>query len=373
MPEVADIFRLHAPAYREQFGQKLLPSHRKALEDIERCRTPDLGGHVYSCQNCGYEHYSYHSCRNRHCPKCQHERTERWLHQQRSRLLPCPHFLITATLPQELRSLARSRQKALYAILMQTTAASILKLALDPRYLGAKPAIMGILHTWTRAMTYHPHVHFLVSAGGLDRNGRWVHPNHSHYLLPARALGLIFRAKFCDALRRHGLLDNAPTKVWNKNWVVHCQHAGTGETVLSYLARYIYRIAISNHRIETIDNAQVTFRYRDNKTQLLKRTTISGQDFIARFLQHVLPRGFTKVRYYGLWSPSSTTKLEEARAQLPPPPPPPQPAKARGRDPNNSTDASAILESFSSYHLCPFCHQGPLLHRRILPRRPRSP
>jgi hypothetical protein len=288
-------------------------------------------------------------------------------------LLACSYFLVTATLPQELRSLARSQQKRIYGILMQSAAAAIQKLALDPQYIGATPAIMGVLHTWTRAMTYHPHAHFLVSAGGLDRNGRWIHSKRSHYLLPARTLGLIFRAKFCDSLRRQGWLGDAPAKVWRKNWVVHCQHAGSGETVLSYLARYIYRIAISNNRIDAIDNGQVTFHYRDNKTQLVKRVTISGQDFVARFLQHVLPRGFTKVRYYGLWSPSSAAKLVEARAQLPSAPPPPQTDKIPARHRDGRIRATATPDLCTTCHLCPFCRQGPLLFLRVLPRRARSP
>jgi hypothetical protein len=375
MPEVADIFRLHAPAYRQRFGQNLLPSHRKALEDIEHCRTPYFGGHVYSCLHCGREHYSYHSCQNRHCPKCQGERTERWLQQMRSRMLPCPYFLITPTLPKELRSLARSHQKVVYSILMQSAGAAIQELALDPRYLGATPAIMAVLHTWTRAMAYHLHVHFLVSAGGLDPNGRWVDAKRSRFLFPAPALSPIFRAKFCDGLRRRRLLQYAPAKVWKKNWVVDCKHAGNGETVLSYLARYIHRIAISNSRIDAIDNGQVTFHYRQNKTHQLKYVTIPGQDFIARFLQHVLPRGFTKVRYYGLWSPSSAAKLEEARAQLPPapPPPPPQPVTIPGGDSAETTRAAATQDFSTTCHLCPFCHQGPLLLLRLVPRRARSP
>lgn len=370
MPEVAEIFGLHARTYRQRFGEKLLPSHRRALEDIEHCRTSYFGGHVYSCSHCGREHYSYHSCQNRNCPKCQRERTERWLRQIRSRMLPCPYFLITATLPQELRPLARSHQKNLYGILFQTAAAAIGKLARDPAYLGATPAILAVLHTWSRAMAYHPHVHFLVSAGGLDENGRWILPKHSHYLMPVRPLGLIFRAKICDALRRQGWLDEVPDKVWKKNWVLHCQHAGSGETVVSYLARYVHRIAIRNSRIDTIDNGQVTFHYRDNKTQSLKRITLSGPDFLSRFLQHVLPRGFMKVRYYGLWSPSSAAKLEEARAQIPPPP---RSLNTSETDCEKRIHASPSPDPRPSDHLCPFCHRGPILLRRILPRRARSP
>lgn len=371
MPEVADIFRLHGAAYRQRFGQNLLPSHRRALDDIESCRTPDLGGNLYSCLHCGREHYSYHSCQNRHCPKCQRERTERWLRQQGSRMLPCSYFLITATLPQQLRSLARSQQKIIYGILMQSAAAAIQKLALDPRYLGATPAIMGALHTWTRGMAYHPHVHFLVSAGGLDQNGRWINSKRPRYLLPTRALSVIFRAKFCDGLRKRGCLHLAPTTVWKKNWVVHGQHAGSGQTVLTYLARYIHRIAITNSRIDGIDNGQVTFHYRDNKTRSIKQITISAPDFIARFLQHVLPRGFTKVRYYGLWSPSSAAKLEEARAQIPTPPL--APVATPGRDADDGATVDAAPDSVPAHHRCPFCRQGPLLLCRIVPRRGRSP
>jgi hypothetical protein len=288
------------------------------MRDIEQCRTAALGGHLRACDRCPALQYSYHSCRNRHCPKCHTDQTRRWLRKQRARLLPCAYFLATFTLPAELRTLARSHQKIVYRLLMTTAAKALLKLTADPDHLGARPGLLAVLHTWTRAMVYHPHVHILVTAGG-SRDGQdpcWVPPRHPKFLVPGWALSIIFRAKFRDALRRTGLARHIPPEVWRKDWVVHVQHAGTGERVLDYLARYVFRIALVNSRLERFENGRVTFRYRDNKTRIIKRCTLDASEFIARFLQHVLPHGFSKVRHYGLFSPSRKPLLDKARAEL---------------------------------------------------------
>ena len=317
MLEVADILRLHGAAYRAQFGDRLLPSHARALRDLEQCRTPYFGGHVAQCDHCARQVYVYHSCRNRHCPKCHGDQTERWLDAQRARLLPCPYYLLTFTLPSELRALARAHQKVVYGLLMRCAAAALHTLARDSRYLGADLGCLAVLHTWTRAMRYHPHVHLLVTAGGLSADGaRWIAPTHPAYLVPVRALSAIFRAKLCAAVKKAGLLAQVPSTVWKKDWVVHAQPAGRGLKVLEYLGRYVFRIAISNSRIERIEDGQVTFHYRDNRSQPLRRVTIPALDFLARFLQHVLPRGCTKVRYYGIWSSARRADLDQARALL---------------------------------------------------------
>lgn len=169
MLEVADIFRLHGPAYREKFGDRLLPSHRRAMQDIETCRTESLGGQVYFCKQCQVQRCSYHSCKNRHCHKCQNEQANDWLQEQKDLLLPTHHFLVTFTLPAELRAVARSHQKTIYNLLFRTSAAALLQLAQDPRFVGARLGMVGVLHTWTRQLLYHPHVHFIVTGGGLDR------------------------------------------------------------------------------------------------------------------------------------------------------------------------------------------------------------
>ena len=200
---------------------------------------------------------------------------------------------------------------------MRCAAAALQKLARDPRYLGARLGALGVRHTWTRALRDHPHVHFLVTAGGLSAEGaQWIAPTHPAFLVPVEALSGIFRAKICAAVKKAGLLGQVPSTVWNKPWVVHCQPAGQGLKVLEYLSRYVFRIAISNSRIERIEDSQVTFRYRDNRSQQVRRVTRPTLEFLARFLQHVLPRGCTKVRYYGIWSSARRTDLDRARAFL---------------------------------------------------------
>ncbi len=315
MLEVADILRAAGPEVCAQLA--VLPSQKRALQAIQQCRTPALGGQVYSCEQCGALHYSYHSCGNRHCPKCHGQQTERWLEQQRARLLPCPYFLLTFTLPSELRALARSHQKLVYGLLLNAAAASVQKLCADPRWLGAQVSLMGVLHTWTRALLYHPHAHFLVSAGGLSADGQhWVSPKNPKFLLPVQALSKVFRAKVRDGLKAAGFLLQVPAKAWGQKWVVHAQHAGSGQKVLDYLGRYVFRIAITHSRLESLQDGQVTFRYRDNQTQQIKRVRLPVAEFIKRFLQHVLPSGLTKVRHYGLDSAACRKRHAAALALL---------------------------------------------------------
>lgn len=311
------MLRLHGAVYRAQFGDHVLPSHARAMRDLERCRTAYFGGHLTQCDHCAQQVYVYHSCRNRHCPKCHGDQTDRWLEEQRGRLWPCPYYLLTFTLPSELRALARAHPKVLYGLLMRCAAAALQTLTRDPRYLGADIGCLAVLHTWTRAMRYHPHVHLLVTAGGLSADGtQWIAPTHPAFLVPVEALSVIFRAKICAAVKKAGLLEQVPAPVWKKQWVVHAQPAGRGLKVLEYLGRYVFRIAISNSRIERIEDGQVTFRDRDNRSHQLRRVTLPALEFLARFLQHVLPRGCTKVRYYGIWSSARRTDLDQTRAFL---------------------------------------------------------
>ena len=368
MLEVADIFRLHGAVYRARFGLRLLPSQVRALRDIEACRTAYFGGHLKKCDRCGRKVYAYHSCRNRHCPKCHRDQTERWLQKQRARLLPCRYFLVTVTLPSELRPLARAHQKKLYGLLMSTAATAVQKLCLDPRFLGARIGCLAVLHTWTRALLYHPHVHLLVTAGGLsaDRT-QWIEPKKSNFLAPEGALAILFRAELCAALKKAGLLQQVPPQVWKKKWVVHCKAAGTGRKVLDYLARYVFRIAIPNSRLEQIDNGQVTFRYRDNRSQKLRRVTLAAVEFMGRFLQHVLPRGCAKVRYYGIWSSSSRKQLEQSRALLATTSPSGSDASAPSA-PLPEPAAPATLPA-----LCPHCRIGQLIVIEVLLPQRRFP
>jgi len=304
MTALADIVRQHSPAYEAKYGAKMLPSHRRALHNIAACQTAVMGGHLYHCDTCDADHYQYHSCQNRHCPQCQHRRGQDWLEKQCETLLPVPYFMVTFTLPSELHALARRHQQTIYSMLFRTSAEALKTLTQDPRYVGGEVGMVGVLHTWGRDLSYHPHVHYLVPAGGLSFDGeRWI-PAQRNFLVPVKALSMIFRAKFRDALRQAGLLNEVTPEVWQQAWVTHCQSVGKGEGALKYLAPYVFRVAIGNHRILKCDNGQVTFRYRPSGTRRWRQMIVSADEFLRRFLQHTLPKGFVKVRYYGLFSPS---------------------------------------------------------------------
>ena len=317
MLELADIFRRHGPAYRAKFADRVLPSHLAAMEAIEQCRTEALGGHLYQCTACGELEYSYHSCKNRHCPKCQNAAATRWLEQQRTLLLPVPYFLVTFTLPEELRPVARAHQRCLYNLLFQTSAAALQALTLDPHYLGGQIGMVGVLHTWTRDLAYHPHVHYLVPGGALSPEGfQWLSPRSAAWLVPVRALSRLFRGTCKAALTTAGLCAPVPPQVWHKDWVTHCQPAGTGTEVLTSFAPSIYRIALTNNRLETLEDGHVTFRFKKRSGAGWHRLTLPAEAFIHRFLQHVLPRGFIKVRSYGILSPSRRKVLPQIRTLL---------------------------------------------------------
>lgn len=368
MVEMAEIFHLHGSRYRAKYGHKMLPSHRKVMRAIERCRTLALGGHVYTCKDCNETQYQYHSCRDRHCPKCQHNKAQLWLEKQQDRLLPVRYFLLTFTLPDELRRLARSHQKLFYALLFRTSASATQKLAQDPRFVGGQIGMVGVLHTWGRNLAYHPHIHYLVPAGGLAADRQTWLPASKNFLLPVKALSKIFRAKFRDALRKTDFFDDIPPDVWQKDWIVHCQPVGHGLGALKYLAPYIFRVAISNNRILKLADGKVTFRYRATDTGKLRTSTLPAEEFIRRFLQHVLPRGFVKVRYYGFLAPGCRNQLAALHLQLdclsPYPP-----------STLDSGDAIASSDAASSHYvpLCPSCGR-PMQHRStirpgdILPR-----
>lgn len=358
MLEVADIFRLHGPAYREKFGNRMLPSHRRAMQDIETCRTESLGGQLYFCKQCQAHRYSYHSCKNRHCPKCQNEQANEWLQEQKELLLPTHHFLVTFTLPAELRPLARSHQKTIYNLLFRASSAALQQLAQDSRFVAARLGMVGVLHTWTRQLLYHPHVHYIVTGGGLTDDGRW-RTARKDFLVPVKALAPIFRAKFRDALKLTELFTQVPAQVWYKNWVVHGEPVGSGEAAFKYLAPYIFRVAISNNRLRSLEYGAVTFAYKESATDQLKRCTLTAQEFIRRFLQHVLPPRFIKVRYYGLLSPAHRQLLQQARHLLSASTTKPKPQVVR------TSQSLALLT-------CPHCG-GPLTLLSPLAPRGRAP
>ena len=357
MLTVAAIIRLHGAAYRAHVGDRVLPSQARVLRDLAACRTAYFGGHLTQCDHCERQVFRYHSCGNRHCPTCHRPHTERWLETQRAQLLPCPYYLVTCTLPRDLRALAFAHQRVVYGVLMRSAAAALQRLAADPRYVGARLGCLAVLHTWTRAMRYHPHVHLLVTAGGLSADGtQWIAPKHPAFLVPVQALSVIFRAKVCAGLQRAGLLDQVAPSTWTTPWVVHAQPAGRGQRVLDYLGRYVFRIAIANSRLEQVTDDDVTFRYRDNRTQTVRRVTLTGVEFLGRFLQHVLPRGCAKVRYYGLWSAAHRADRTRARTLLTAltviaAPPGPEPTRA---------------SSLGDLPRCPHCRVGTLIIIAVL-------
>jgi hypothetical protein len=234
--ELADIFRQYAPAYRQKYAAHLLASHRQAMRAIERCRTQALGGQLFACPACGEVRYSYHSCRNRHCPKCQHQQTQDWLEVQQGLLLDVPYFLLTFTLPSELRQFASQNQKLIYNLLFRASAQATQQLARDPRFVGGQIGMLGVLHTWTRNLAYHPHVHYLVPGGGVGSDGNTWLPARRDFFLPVKALSKLFRAALQRALRRTALYTQIPSKVWQRAWVVHCKPVGNGQAALKYLA-----------------------------------------------------------------------------------------------------------------------------------------
>jgi Putative transposase/Transposase zinc-binding domain len=313
---LADIFRLHGPAYRARFQERLPPSHWRVMEAIENCRTEALGGQVYHCAACDQFRYSYHSCQNRHCPKCGNQGATNWLARQQDLLLPVPHFLVTFTLPDPLRQLARRHPKLIYSLLFRTSAAALQKLARDPRFVGGQLGLVGVLQTWTRALHYHPHIHYLIPAGGLSADGQWLGANHSRFLVPVKALGKIFRAQFRDGLQKTPLYPQVPPQIWKQDWVVHCELVGRGQAALKYLAPYVFRVALSNNRILKLQDGQVTFRYQDGETKQQRTATLPALEFMRRFLQHVLPHRFQKVRYYGFFHPQHRHRLQQVKAAL---------------------------------------------------------
>jgi len=361
MLEVADIFRLHGPQYREQFGARMLPSHLRAMQDIEQCRTAALGGQLYFCQQCQTERYSYHSCKNRHCPKCQNEQANLWLQAQQDLLLPIPYFMVTFTLPAELRAIARSNQKLCYNLLFRASSQALLKLAQDPRFIGARPGMVGVLHTWTRQLLYHPHVHYIVTGGGLTSDGRWL-SSRPDFLVPVKALSAIFRAKFRDQLQKSALFAQVDQLAWKKKWVVHSEPVGSGIQAFQYLAPYIFRVAISNNRLRSLHEGQVSFSYKESATDQTKRCTIPAAEFIRRFLQHVLPLRFIKVRYYGLLSPAQRPLLHKVRQLLPA-----RKSAAQAPAPILPAEQLAIANRQSAMRSCPSC-RAPLTLLGSIPR-----
>lgn len=299
MAELADIFDQYGPAYLAKFEDHMPWSHKKVIDHIRQCRTPVMGGELYKCKPCLKFAYSYHSCQDRHCPKCQNDQAQKWLITQHEKLLDMPYFLVTFTIPKEIQDIARSNQNIVYNLFFAQSSAALKKLALDEKYIGGHIGFFGMLQTWARNLAFHLHIHYLVPAGALTIDGNAWRFSRKNFLMPEAALAKIFRAKFRDALKKTDLFAKIPISVWSKKWIVNVKAAGRGPQVLKYMAPYVFRVAISNNRILKAENGMVSFKYQNSKTGEWKIITVTAQEFIRRFLQHVLPKGFQKIRYYG--------------------------------------------------------------------------
>jgi hypothetical protein len=328
--EVADVIRSHGEAFLKKHGSRLRPEQKKALHALAACRTAALGGHVERCLDCGHARIAYNSCRNRHCPKCQALHRAKWLAREATYLLPVEYHHVVFTVPQEVAALAAANPSPIYRLLFDAASATLREVAANPARLGAQIGVLAVLHTWGQNLHHHPHLHCVVTGGGLacDAQGqvetppRWVSCRPG-FFLPVRVLSRVFRGKFRDGLRQlfaagtltfpdrlASLAEPKAFAVWQgrlgkKEWVVHAKPPfGGPERVLKYLARYTHRVAISNHRLLRFEHGQVTFRYKDyadpSAGRRVKTMTLSAEEFLRRFVTHVLPKGFVKIRHYGL-------------------------------------------------------------------------
>jgi hypothetical protein len=380
--ELADIVRAHGAAYAQQ--HPLAGVQARALRDIAACRTAALGGHHAVCTTCGADRITYNSCDNRHCPKCQRLATERWLAARRREVLPIPYFHVVFTLPHALNPLAQSHPRLIYRILFHSAASTLLRFGRDPRYLGGDLGVTAVLHTWGQTLTQHVHVHCIVTGGALAPDGaRWI-PARRRFLFPVRALAKVFRGRFLAGLQRafdHGdlhltgglapLAEPAAFTAWlgdlrQPSWVVYCKPPFAGpEHVLAYLGRYTHRVAISNHRLVSLADGRVRFRWRDYADGDRSKVMDLGVDeFLRRFLLHIVPTGFVRIRHFGLLANRRRgAALARCRVLLAQSPPPALPRESV-RD---------LLFRLTGVDIdrCPVCQQGALRRVAVLPPAPR--
>jgi hypothetical protein len=317
MTTIKDIFHTYAPEYIRRFGDRMPNEHKKVIDAIINCRTDYYGTCIYQCEKCSERHMLYRCCGNRHCPNCQYHKTRKWLQTQLDRQLPGHHFMTTFTVPQKLRDFIRSHQQVCYSAMFAASSQTIKKLAADEKYIGGNfPGFFGVLHTWGRQMPYHPHIHYVVPGGAFSKtDGRW-HPSRIDFFLPVKAMSKIFKAKFKDIMKKSGLYCQIPAEVWNQKWIVNCQAIGNSERSIKYLAPYVFKVAISNSRIVKVQDRKVFFKYRKNKSNRWRIMALEIMEFMRRFLQHVLPTGFMKVRYYGFMSPVCSVPLDKISALI---------------------------------------------------------
>jgi Putative transposase/Transposase zinc-binding domain len=384
--EVADIFRRYGEAYRQKHGALLSTAQRRVMTAIEVCRTAALGGHLERCDSCRYERNAYDSCRDRHCPKCQSLARAEWVEKRKTEVLDCQYFHVVFTLPEDIAALAYQNKDLVYGILFRATAETLSTIAADPKHLGAEIGFFAVLHTWGQNLLFHPHLHCVVPGGGISPDGaRWV-PCRPGFFLPVRVLSRLFRRLFLtylqqafDAAQLHFFssleaLHDPPAftryldPVRTQEWVVYAKPPFAGpQQVVDYVGRYTHRVAISNHRIVDIEDGQVKFNwrdYRDNNQQ--KTMPLSAEEFIRRFLLHVLPSGFHRIRYYGfLGNRYRKQKLQHCRQLLGMPPTNPSSSQ-----PQPCEDYRDRYEKLTGHSLreCPVCHTGRMITVKLLPK-----
>ena len=385
MAEIQDIFFKHADEYRVH--HRLPLNLIKAIKSIETCRTSLLGGHADECDLCGHIRISYNSCRNRHCPKCQTLTKERWLEARKQDLLPVGYFHVVFTIPEDLNYMALTNQKEVYSILFQAASETLLELGKDPKYLGAEIGFTSILHTWGQNLMHHPHVHCVVPSGGLSLDGkRWI-GSKKDFFIPVKVLSRIFRGKFLyylkkayyeNRLKMIGCNEQLSEKqifrcyidgLYRNEWVVYCKPPfGSAEHVLEYLGRYTHRVAISNNRIVFFDNGFVTFKWRDYRDQNKQKfMTVKAEEFIRRFLMHVLPDKFVRIRHYGILSNRNRIiKIGKCKRLL---------GVAFEVPSPNKLSSEELLFKLTGIDLriCPCCEKGKMLRQRKLQPENYSP
>jgi Putative transposase/Transposase zinc-binding domain len=388
--EVADIFRGHGAAWRKANAAHVSLGQLKVMSAIESCRTAALGGHVARCQDCAYTTIAYNSCRNRHCPKCQGAAARAWLAEREAELLPVPYYHVVFTLPAAIADIAYQNKAVIYDLLFKVSAETLITIAADPKHLGARIGITAVLHTWGSALTHHPHVHMIVPGGGISLDGsRWVSCRPG-FFLPVRVLSRLFRRLFLERLTaahqqlqffgQHAPLANAQAfatylaPLRKTEWVVYSKRPfGGPQAVLAYLARYTHRVAISNSRLTAFNQEGVTFRWKDYRIEgpdRYKLMTLATNEFIRRFLIHVLPRGFHRIRHYGLLAKAACAdNIARARELLAVPKPQAQPADATDHnDPLPCPHCGGrmiIIETFERGSMPRHRPQGPMLAIRI--------
>ena len=381
--EVADVFRRYGPGYRLQYAQTLSHGQQRVMSAIERCRTEALGGHLEQCDSCGYQRPAYNSCRNRHCPKCQSLARAQWLQDRQAELLPTQYFHVVFTLPEQIAAIAYQNKAALYEILFRAAAKTLQTIAADPRHLGAEIGFLAVLHTWGQNLLFHPHLHCVVPGGGIAPHGsQWV-ACRTGFFLPVRVLSRLFRRLFLKRLQaafdlgrlsffsslQH--LQDPPAfahylaLLRQSEWVVYAKRPfGGPQQVLAYLGRYTHRVAISNNRLLSMGQGKVSFRWKDYRDHSSNKTmTLEAHEFIRRFLMHMLPRGFQRIRHYGfLANRVRQAKLAQCRELLGAPAP-------STPSPQERPDYRDVYETLTgtSLRACPACHEGRMVQIMILP------